>query len=176
MKRTLMLIVFATLAAFGQKIETQKPDRKKITRLATTQNHLSVIEFNEPVKEVAVGSSTSRSSGGKTRSSSSRSNPTPPPTCSSGPPPAVRVTNWCRQARSDEMHFAIDQDPAYRSGEEGRSGRQARRRTTQGTRGHADGEHARQGCWFLKKPPESGDRAYRMFTRRTAVSTFGTPS
>ncbi len=42
MNRTLMLIVIATLTAFGQKIEMQKPDRNKITRLGTTQNHLSV--------------------------------------------------------------------------------------------------------------------------------------
>ena len=57
MKRILIAAAFAALAAFGQKIETQKADRAKITRLATTQNHLSVLEFNEPVKEVAVGSS-----------------------------------------------------------------------------------------------------------------------
>ena len=57
MKRILIIAGFAALAAFGQKIETQKADRTKITRLATTQNHLSVLEFNEPVKEVAVGSS-----------------------------------------------------------------------------------------------------------------------
>ena len=57
MKRTLMLIAIATLAAFGQKIDTQKPDRNKITRLGTTQNHLSVIELGEPVTQVAAGSS-----------------------------------------------------------------------------------------------------------------------
>ena len=57
MNRTLMLIVIATLTAFGQKIEMQKPDRNKITRLGTTQNHLSVIELGEPVTQVAAGSS-----------------------------------------------------------------------------------------------------------------------
>src|ERR1700686_1510983 len=57
MKRTLMLIAIATLTAFGQKIETQKPDRNKITRLGTTQNHLSVIELGEPVTQVAAGTS-----------------------------------------------------------------------------------------------------------------------
>jgi len=57
MKRIPIITVLAVFAAFGQKIETQKADRMKITRLATTQNHLSVLEFNEPVKEVAVGSS-----------------------------------------------------------------------------------------------------------------------
>lgn len=58
MKRIpLMITAFAVVAAFGQKIETHKADRTRITRLATSQNHLSVLEFNEPVKEVAVGSS-----------------------------------------------------------------------------------------------------------------------
>ena len=57
MKSILAIFVMASLAAYGQKIETQRADRTKITRLATTLNHLSVIEFNEPVKEVAVGSS-----------------------------------------------------------------------------------------------------------------------
>src|SRR2546425_10517250 len=57
MNRTLMLIVIATLTAFGQKIETQKPDRNRITRLGTTQNHLSVIELGEPITQVAAGSS-----------------------------------------------------------------------------------------------------------------------
>ncbi len=51
-------LLLATVTAFGQKIETQKcgPNRRS-PGLATTQNHLSVLEFNEPVKEVAVGSS-----------------------------------------------------------------------------------------------------------------------
>jgi hypothetical protein len=57
MKSILAIFVMASLAAYGQKIETQQADRMRITRLATTLNHLSVIEFNEPVKEVAVGSS-----------------------------------------------------------------------------------------------------------------------
>ncbi|MBL0158816.1 MAG: hypothetical protein IPP47_17160 [Bryobacterales bacterium] len=57
MKRTPALIVIATLAAFGQRIEIQKSDRNKITRLGTAQNHLSVIELNEPVTQVAAGSS-----------------------------------------------------------------------------------------------------------------------
>ena len=35
MNRTLTLIAIATLTAFGQKIETQKPDRNKITRLGS---------------------------------------------------------------------------------------------------------------------------------------------
>ena len=56
MKRTLMLIAIATLTVFGQKIETQTPDRNRVTRLGTTQDHLSVIELGEPVMQVAAGS------------------------------------------------------------------------------------------------------------------------
>lgn len=57
MKQILTIFVMASLAGYGQKIETQKADRTKITRLATTENHLSVLEFSEQVKEVAIGSS-----------------------------------------------------------------------------------------------------------------------
>src|SRR5262249_60046723 len=56
-KRWRAIWVMVSLAAYGKKIETKKADRTKSNRLATTLNHLSVIEFNEPVKEVAVGSS-----------------------------------------------------------------------------------------------------------------------
>src|SRR6476660_5912006 len=52
MKRTLILIAIATLTVFGQKIETQTPDRNRVARLGTTQDHLSVIELSEPVKQV----------------------------------------------------------------------------------------------------------------------------
>jgi hypothetical protein len=57
MKRTLMLVAIATLTVFGQKIETQTTDRNRVTRLGTTQDHLSVIELGEPVTQVAAGSS-----------------------------------------------------------------------------------------------------------------------
>src|SRR5215469_14980460 len=96
MKSILAIFVMASLAAYGQKIETQKADRMRITRLATTLNHLSVIELNEPVKEVAVGSSNFKVECARTRFSYSLSNPTPPRTCSSGPHPGGRATNWFR--------------------------------------------------------------------------------
>jgi hypothetical protein len=57
MTRTLLLIMMSIPPVFGQRIETQKPDRNHITRLGTTQNHLSVIELSEPVTQVAAGSS-----------------------------------------------------------------------------------------------------------------------
>ena len=57
-----LIILYATLAAFGlpawaQKIETQKPDRNRIIHVQTALNHLTVIEVGEPVTTVAAGSS-----------------------------------------------------------------------------------------------------------------------
>lgn len=54
MKRWLVLIL--TTAAYGQKIETQKPDRTRITRVETAMNHLTVIELGDAVEQVAAGS------------------------------------------------------------------------------------------------------------------------
>jgi hypothetical protein len=48
----------AALAAHGQKIESQKPDRMRITRVETALNHLTVIELGDPVEQVAAGSAT----------------------------------------------------------------------------------------------------------------------
>jgi len=110
MNRTLMLIVIATLTAFGQKIETQKPDRNKITRLGTTQNHLSVIELGEPVTQVAAGSSSFKI---EWRENKVFIQPLEP----------YATTNlfiWTASGRLsyelvpstvEQMHFAIDQDP-----------------------------------------------------------------
>lgn len=111
MKRILLITAFAVLSAFGQKIETQKADRTKITRLATTQNHLSVIEFNEPVKEVAVGSSNFKV---EWRENKVFIQPLEPNT-------ATNLFIWTASGRQsyelvpagsvDEMHFAIDEEP-----------------------------------------------------------------
>ena len=100
MNRTLMLIVIATLTAFGQKIETQKPDRNKITRLGTTQNHLSVIELGEPVTQVAAGSSSFKI---EWRENKVFIQPLEPDATTNlfiwTALPAVSVTSWCQQAR-----------------------------------------------------------------------------
>jgi len=40
----------------GQKVEVQKPDRGQILHVQTALNHLTVLEMNEPVNTVAVGS------------------------------------------------------------------------------------------------------------------------
>ena len=42
--------------AWGQKVEVQKPDRGQIVHVQTALNHLTVLELNEPVSTVAVGS------------------------------------------------------------------------------------------------------------------------
>lgn len=42
--------------AWGQKVETQKPDRETVIHLQTALNHLTVLEMTEPVSTVAVGS------------------------------------------------------------------------------------------------------------------------
>ena len=112
MQRTLMLIVIATLAAFGQKIETQKPDRNKITRLGTTPNHLSVIELGEPVTQVAAGSSSFKI---EWRENTVFIQPLEPDA-------TTNLFIWTASGRLsyelvpagsvEQMHFAIDQDPA----------------------------------------------------------------
>jgi hypothetical protein len=56
MKRWLLVSLAAVLAAYGQKIETQKPDRTRITRVETALNHLTVIEVGDSVEQVAAGS------------------------------------------------------------------------------------------------------------------------
>jgi hypothetical protein len=111
MKHVLIISAITSLAAFGQKIETQKADRMKITRLATAQNHLSVLEFNEPVKEVAVGSSDFKV---EWRENKVFIQPLEPNA-------ATNMFIWTASGRQsyelvpagsvDEMHFAIDEDP-----------------------------------------------------------------
>ena len=43
-------------AAWGQRVEVEKPDRGKIIHVQTALNHLTVLEMSEPVSTVAVGS------------------------------------------------------------------------------------------------------------------------
>lgn len=57
MKRLLITFLTAALLVWAQKIETQKPDRTRITRLETALNHLTVIEVAELIEQVAAGSS-----------------------------------------------------------------------------------------------------------------------
>lgn len=108
----LIITAFAVVAAFGQRIETQKANRTKITRLATSRNHLSVLEFNEPVKEVAVGSSDFKV---EWRENKVFVQPLEPNA-------TTNLFIWTASGRQsyelvpagsvDQMDFAIDEDPA----------------------------------------------------------------
>jgi hypothetical protein len=53
---TLAILFLLVLAAPAQRIETQYPDRGKVTRLETAMNHLTVIELSDPVTLAAAGS------------------------------------------------------------------------------------------------------------------------
>src|SRR2546427_13031335 len=54
--QTLAILLMFVLAAPFQRIETQYPDRAKVTRVETAMNHLTVIELAEPVTLAAAGS------------------------------------------------------------------------------------------------------------------------
>ena len=56
MKFMRFLVAFLpALCASAQKLETQSPDQKKVTRVETAPDHLTVIEVGSPVTMVAVG-------------------------------------------------------------------------------------------------------------------------
>ena len=55
MQRIATVLIFV-LALPVQRIETQYPDRAKVTRVETAMNHLTVIELAEPVTLAAAGS------------------------------------------------------------------------------------------------------------------------
>ena len=69
MKSLLTISVAAatmTLGLNAQKLETQKPDSKTVTRVETAKDHLTVIELSDAVTMVAVGNrSPSSSSAGE---------------------------------------------------------------------------------------------------------------
>jgi len=54
--QTLTILLMLVLAVLPQRIETQYPDRSKVTRLETAMNHLTIIELAEPVTLAAAGS------------------------------------------------------------------------------------------------------------------------
>src|SRR5881296_4749806 len=54
--QTMATLLMFVLAAPLQRIETQYPDRAKVTRVETAMNHLTVIELAEPVTLAAAGS------------------------------------------------------------------------------------------------------------------------
>lgn len=59
MKRVLISclgVAALSWTAHGQKVEVQKPDRGQILHVQTALNHLTILELNESVSTVAVGS------------------------------------------------------------------------------------------------------------------------
>src|SRR5690242_18933184 len=54
--QTMATFLIFLLAAPPQRIETQYPDRNKVTKVETAMNHLTVIELAEPVTLAAAGS------------------------------------------------------------------------------------------------------------------------
>lgn len=55
MKHLIPLLAATTCALFGQKVETQPSDQKKVVRIDTARDHLTVVELVDPVTMVAVG-------------------------------------------------------------------------------------------------------------------------
>src|SRR5437667_6872427 len=56
MQNVMTIVLMLALAGKPQRIETQYPDRSKVTRVETAMNHLTVIELAEPVTLAAAGS------------------------------------------------------------------------------------------------------------------------
>src|SRR5437016_11501256 len=54
--QTIATLLMFVLAVPLQRIETQYPDRAKVTRVETAMNHLTIIELAEPVTLAAAGS------------------------------------------------------------------------------------------------------------------------
>ena len=112
MKRWLLVSLAAVLAAYGQKIETQKPDRTRITRVETALNHLTVIEVGDPVEQVAAGSASYKV---EWRGNKVFVQPLEPDA-------ETNLFIWTRSGTRlsyelapagavEKMHFAIDQEP-----------------------------------------------------------------
>jgi hypothetical protein len=112
MKQWLLMSLAATLVAYGQKIETQKPDRTRITRVETALNHLTVIEVGDPVEQVAAGSASYKV---EWRGNKVFVQPLEPDV-------ETNLFIWTRSGTRlsyelapagavEKMHFAIDQEP-----------------------------------------------------------------
>jgi hypothetical protein len=112
MKRWLLLSLAAALVANGQKIETQKPDRTRITRVETALNHLTVIEVSDAVEQVAAGSASYKV---EWRGNKVFVQPLEPDA-------ETNLFIWTRSGTRlsyelvpagavEKMHFAIDQEP-----------------------------------------------------------------
>jgi hypothetical protein len=112
MQKTIVFTLVMALAIHAQKIETEKSDRRKVIRVETAPNHLSVIELAEPVTEVAAGSSSYKI---EWRANKVFVQPLDPEA-------TTNLFIWTASGRLsyelvpapsvEEMHFAIDQEPS----------------------------------------------------------------
>jgi len=94
MKRIFLLIVVSSLcavAALSQQSGTPSPNA--VVHVATALNHLTVLEFHEPVTMAALAVRIFRLSESRTKSSLSQSNQEPQPICSCGPLPGGLPTS-----------------------------------------------------------------------------------
>ena len=113
MKRCLLLSVSVALAAYGQKIETQKPDRARITRVETALNHLTVIEVGDPVEQVAAGSAAYKVEWRGNKVFVQPLEPDAETNLFIWTRSGTRLSYELAPAGSvEKMHFAIDQEPA----------------------------------------------------------------
>ena len=111
MLKTIVFTIAIALVANAQKIETEKSDSRKVIRVETAPNHLSVIELTEPVIEVAAGSSSYKI---EWRGNKVFVQPLDPEA-------TTNLFIWTASGRLsyelvpapsvEEMHFAIDQEP-----------------------------------------------------------------
>jgi hypothetical protein len=112
MQKTIVLAIAIALVAKAQKIEMEKSDSRKVIRVETAPNHLSVIELAEPVTEVAAGSSSYKI---EWRGNKVFVQPLDPEA-------TTNLFIWTASGRLSyelvpapsvaEMHFAIDQEPS----------------------------------------------------------------
>jgi hypothetical protein len=112
MHKIIAFTIAIALTADAQKIEIEKSDRRKVIRVETAPNHLSVIELAEPVTEVATGSSSYKI---EWRGNKVFIQPLDPEA-------TTNLFIWTASGRLsyelvpapsvEEMHFAIDQEPS----------------------------------------------------------------
>ena len=114
MKRlAIVMSLAAGLMVYGQRIETQKADHTRITRVETALNHLTVIEVGDPVDQVAAGSASFKV---EWRNNKVFVQPLEPEA-------ATNLFIWTKSGSRlsyelvpagsvEKMHFAIDQEPA----------------------------------------------------------------
>jgi hypothetical protein len=112
MHKAIVFTIAISLAANEQRIETEKSDRHKVTRVETAPNHLSIIELADPVTEVAAGSSSFKI---EWRGNKVFVQPLDPEA-------TTNLFIWTASERLsyelvpapsvEEMHFAIDQEPS----------------------------------------------------------------